>query len=161
MESREDTMSDVIQSVGTQALNQAATVYPAAASTPSATQGQASATASTGAATAAPASSPESTTTPADQLDLSPSAGISGSLPSPSLSMEEAAKAYQDYLANLPSDLEFQPNSQAGIVVFRVVNPVTQKVIRQLPPEQVVQQAIALRNADKQNHSGILFDESH
>ena len=85
--------------------------------------------------------------------------GVSGNLPSPTLSMEEAAQAYQSYLNNLPSNLEFQPNSEAGIVVFRVVNPVTQKVIRQIPPEQVVQQAIAIRNADRQNHSGILFDE--
>jgi flagellar protein FlaG len=96
----------------------------------------------------------------AAELDLSPSAGVSRKQERPSMTMEEAAQAFKDYLKSLPSNLQFQPDYQAGIVVFRVVNPVTQKVIRQLPPEEVVQQARNLRMAERQGHSGILLDES-
>jgi len=76
------------------------------------------------------------------------------------MTMEEAAQAFQDYLNSLPSNLQFKPDYEAGIVVFKVVNPVTQKVIRQLPPEEVVNQVRALRIADKREHSGILLDQS-
>lgn len=76
------------------------------------------------------------------------------------MTMEEAAQAFQEYLNSLPSNLQFKPDYEAGIVVFKVVNPVTQKVIRQLPPEEVVNQVRAIRIADKREHSGILLDES-
>jgi flagellar protein FlaG len=99
-------------------------------------------------------------TSQAAKLDLSPAAGVSNNQPSPVMTMEQAAQAFQSYLKNLPSNLEFQPDYQAGIVVFRVVNPVTNKVIRQLPPEDVVEQAKNLRMAEQQAHSGILLDKS-
>lgn len=76
------------------------------------------------------------------------------------MTMEEAAQAFQEYLNSLPSNLQFKPDYEAGIVVFKVVNPVTQKVIRQLPPEEVVNQVRSMRLADKREHSGILLDES-
>ncbi|BDU78821.1 flagellar protein FlaG [Mesoterricola sediminis] len=76
------------------------------------------------------------------------------------MTMEEAAQAFQDYLNSLPSNLQFKPDYEAGIVVFKVVNPVTQKVIRQLPPEEVVNQVRNMRLAEKRGHSGILLDES-
>ena len=97
----------------------------------------------------------------ASKLEMSPASGVSNNHPpSPSMTMEEAAQAFQDYLKSLPSNLQFQPDYQAGIVVFKIVNPVTQKVIRQLPPEEVVQQAKNLRMAERQDHSGILLDKS-
>lgn len=97
----------------------------------------------------------------AAQLDLSPAAKVSKDPGAPKvMTMEEAAQAFQSYLNSLPSNLQFQPDWQAGIVVFKVVNPVTQKVIRQLPPDEVVNQVRAMRLAEKQSHSGILLDES-
>jgi len=92
---------------------------------------------------------------------MSKASGLSSQTQAPSeMTMAEAAQAYQTYLKNLPSDLQFQPDYQAGLLVFKVVNPVTQEVIRQLPPEAVVQQARNLRLAGKQTNSGILLDES-
>lgn len=96
----------------------------------------------------------------ATKLDLSTASGVSNKQVAPEMTMEEAAQAFQSYLKSLPSNLQFQPDYQAGIVVFRVVNPVTNKVIRQLPPEEVVQQARNLRMAESQGHSGILLDKS-
>ena len=97
----------------------------------------------------------------ASKLEMSPASGVSNTHPaSPSMTMEEAAQAFQDYLKSLPSNLQFQPDYVAGILVFKIVNPVTQKVIRQLPPEDVVQRAKTLRMAERQGHSGILLDKS-
>lgn len=96
----------------------------------------------------------------ATKLELSNASGVSNKQVTPEMTMEEAAQAFQSYLKSLPSNLQFQPDYQAGIVVFRVVNPVTNKVIRQLPPEEVVQQARNLRMSDSQGHSGILLDKS-
>lgn len=97
----------------------------------------------------------------AAQLDLSPASQLQKQTGKPQvMTMEEAAQAFQDYLKSLPSNLQFQPDWQAGIVVFKVVNPVTQKVIRQLPPDEVVNQVRAMRLAERQSHSGILLDES-
>ena len=67
----------------------------------------------------------------------------------------------REYLKNLPSDLRFQPDKESGYVIFKVVNPVTQEVIRQYPPEDVVAMARRLNAAlaaDKKQGSGILLD---
>lgn len=98
--------------------------------------------------------------TQATNLDLSNAAGTTVQGAPQVLTMAQATQAFQNYLQSLPSNLEFQPDQQAGMVIFKVVNPVTQKVIRQLPPESVVEQATNLRMAESQNHSGILLDES-
>lgn len=115
-----------------------------------------------------PASSPQVATsplakasTPATQLDMSAASGMSNEEPPAApMTMEQAAQAYQNYLTNLPSDLVFQPDYQAGLMVFKVVNPVTNQVIRQLPPEAVVEQARNLRLANGQSNSGIILDDS-
>ena len=157
METQEDSMSEAISQIA--ALGSAPTggVYPAAPAAPAA-----SPTAATAPST--PAAAQPVDTAPADPaslLAMSKASGLSNQTPAPTdMTMEEAAQAYQTYLKNLPSDLQFQPDYQAGLLVFKVVNPVTQQVIRQLPPEAVVQQARNLRLAGKQANSGILLDES-
>ena len=77
------------------------------------------------------------------------------------LSLEDSIKVMREYLKNLPSDLRFQPDKESGYVIFKVVNPVTQEVIRQYPPEDVVAMARRLNAAlaaDKKQGSGILLD---
>jgi flagellar protein FlaG len=96
----------------------------------------------------------------AAKLDLSPETGVQAAKQPEVMTMQQAAEAFQSYLKSLPSDLQFQPDYQAGIVVFKVVNPVTQEVIRQLPPEQVVAQARMLRMAERTGQPGILLDKS-
>jgi flagellar protein FlaG len=74
------------------------------------------------------------------------------------MSVEDAAKAFQEYLKNLPSDLQFQPDKESGYVIFKVVNPLTHEVIRQYPPEEMVKMARYLKAAANQGKSGILLD---
>lgn len=153
-------MSDLINPVGSQGL-----------SPPTALLAQAGAKASTPAATTvagaeaqsiqdAAAASQAAQSDQAAKLELSSNPQASAAPSDKPMTMAEAAQAFQEYLNSLPSDLQFQPDYEAGLVVFKVVNPVTQKVIRQLPPEDVVNQARSLRLAEKQNHSGILLDQS-
>jgi len=156
METQEDSMSDAISPVAAQGITPPTGVYAAAqpAASPvsvTSAQSQAIQNAQVQSQDAAQAS----------QLTMSKASGLSSQTQAPSeMTMAEAAQAYQTYLKNLPSDLQFQPDYQAGLLVFKVVNPVTQEVIRQLPPEAVVQQARNLRLAGKQTNSGILLDES-
>ena len=74
------------------------------------------------------------------------------------MSVEDAAKAFQEYLKNLPSDLQFVPDASTGIVVFKVVNPITHEVLRQYPPEEMLKMVRSLREAMKPESSGILLD---
>ena len=74
------------------------------------------------------------------------------------MNVEEAAKAFREYLNNLPSDLEFVPDSDSGVVVFKVVNPITHKVLRQYPPEEMLKMARNLQNSGSKDASGILLD---
>jgi len=73
--------------------------------------------------------------------------------------LEEATKSFQEYLKNLPSDLQFRPDAESGIVIFKVVNPLTQEVIRQYPPEAVVEMARWIRQNAMKNNSGIFLDQ--
>jgi flagellar protein FlaG len=75
------------------------------------------------------------------------------------MTLDEAVKAFKDFLKNLPSDLQFQPDQESGYVIFKVVNPVTQEVIRQYPPDEVVRMAKHLKAASQQGRSGIFLDK--
>jgi flagellar protein FlaG len=150
-------MSDPISPAGNQGPSPPAAAYVVAQSTPAAAKGVSTTVAS------AEAQAIRTAAVDAEQaskVEFSSASGAKAGQPPPSMTMEEAAQAFQSYLKSLPSNLQFQPDYQAGIVVFKVINPVTQKVIRQLPPEEVVQQARRLRMAEKQDHSGILLDKS-
>ncbi|WP_316413656.1 flagellar protein FlaG [Mesoterricola silvestris] len=155
-------MSDPISAAGSQGSSPPAAVYVAAQA--DSVQGAAkvvpSAPATISTATSKAIQEAAQTSQEATKLDLSPASGLSNKQVNPEMTMEQAAEAFQSYLKSLPSNLQFQPDYQAGIVIFRVVNPVTNKVIRQLPPEEVVQQARTLRMAEQQSHSGILLDKS-
>ena len=151
-------MSNTINPTGVQGASPPSTVFAAAQAT---AQAGSNVTPPTVATATAQAVQSAATADQATQLDLSPASGVTGNQgPPPALTMEQAAQAFQNYLQSLPSNLQFQPDQQAGLVVFKVVNPITQKVIRQLPPEDVVEQARNLRMAQSKEHSGILLDES-
>lgn len=79
-----------------------------------------------------------------------------------SASLEDSIQAFREYIKNLPSDLQFQPDQSSGLVIWKVVNPLTQEVIRQYPPEDVVAMARKIRelNAHQEEaKSGIFLDE--
>lgn len=74
-------------------------------------------------------------------------------------SLEDATKTFREFLKNLPSDLQFKKDSETGIVMFKLINPVTKEVIREFPPEEVVEMTKKLRKMAQQNHKpGIIFD---
>jgi flagellar protein FlaG len=78
----------------------------------------------------------------------------------PPPTLDEAAKTIRNYLKNLPSDLQFQKDEQTGIVVFKVINPVTKEVIRQYPPDEVLAIARQIRKfAERKEQPGILLDQ--
>jgi uncharacterized FlaG/YvyC family protein len=83
-----------------------------------------------------------------------PKVGVTGPL-----SLDEAVKAFREYLSGLPSDLLFQPDEASGYVVFKVVNPVTREVIRQYPSDAVIEMARRLKALAPQGKSGIFLDE--
>jgi len=74
------------------------------------------------------------------------------------MSVEDAVKAFRDFLKNFPSDLQFKPDKESGYVIIKVVNPLTHEVIRQYPPEEIVEMAKKLRAADEKDGSGIFLD---
>lgn len=74
--------------------------------------------------------------------------------------LEEAAKAFREFLKGLPADLSYSMDEETGTVVFKVVNPVTKEVIRQYPPEELLEVARRLaRLAKGEEKSGILLDQ--
>ena len=74
--------------------------------------------------------------------------------------LEEAAKAFREFLKALPADLQYSMDDETGTVVFKVVNPLTKEVIRQYPPEELLEVARRLaRLAKGEEKSGILLDQ--
>lgn len=75
-------------------------------------------------------------------------------------SLEDAAKTLKEFLKNIPSDVQFKRDDETGIVMIKVVNPLTREVIREFPPEEIVEMSRKLRKLSQQNQkSGVLFDE--
>jgi flagellar protein FlaG len=76
-------------------------------------------------------------------------------------SLEDSVKAFREFLKNLPSDLQLEPDKDSDIVVFKLVNPVTKEVIRQFPSEEIVAMARKLKamESQSQSKSGIFLDE--
>jgi len=73
--------------------------------------------------------------------------------------LEEATKTFKDYLKSLPSDLQFKKDEDTGTVMFKIVNPVTKEVIREFPPEEVVEMSKRLHKLAQQTQkTGILMD---
>jgi flagellar protein FlaG len=74
------------------------------------------------------------------------------------VSIEDAAKAFQEFLKNLPSDLQFRSDQDTGQIIFKVINPVTREVIRQYPPDEILAIARRLRGSGRTNGQGLLLD---
>lgn len=75
-------------------------------------------------------------------------------------SLGTATQDVKDYLKQLPSVLQFRVDQGSGQYYFKVVDPATQKVIRQVPSEEVLAMARKLRElADPKSVSGVLMDK--
>ena len=71
-----------------------------------------------------------------------------------------AAQDVKDYLQQLPTELQFRVDQGSGEFYFKVVDPSTQKVIRQVPSEELLAMARKLRAfVDPKAASGVLMDK--
>jgi uncharacterized FlaG/YvyC family protein len=72
----------------------------------------------------------------------------------------EAVSTLKDYLGALPSELKFAYDEETKRQVFKVVNPVTQEVVKQYPPEEFLSMVKRLKELDKNaDNNGMLFDD--
>jgi flagellar protein FlaG len=92
--------------------------------------------------------------------DPTPVGGASPSKTERAANLEEATKSLQAYLKGLPSDLQFRQDEDSGKAFFKVVNPVTREVIRQVPSEEVLAMARKLKELDQLGNKapGLLLD---
>jgi len=80
--------------------------------------------------------------------------------PKAEVGLADAIKTMREYIKNLPSDLQFTTDNDSGYVICRVINPVTREVIRQYPPEELIEMARRLRAlGDSGSKSGALLDK--
>lgn len=75
--------------------------------------------------------------------------------------LEDATKTLRAFLKTLPSDLQFREDYDSGKVFFKVVNPVTREVIRQIPSEEILAMARKLKELDPNGAKGpgLLLDQ--
>lgn len=91
--------------------------------------------------------------------------GPDGKGPSaPGVSSEQtlgaAVQDVKNYLQQLSSELQFGVDKGSGSFYFKVVNPATREVIRQVPSEEVLAMARKLREfANPKTASGVLMDK--
>lgn len=86
--------------------------------------------------------------------------GLSVSGKTPEQALGAAAKDVQDYFQQLPTELQFRVDKGSGQFYFKVVDPATRMVIRQVPSEEVLAMARKLREfADPKTASGVLVDK--
>jgi flagellar protein FlaG len=57
----------------------------------------------------------------------------------------EAIRQIQSYLASSNRSLQFQLDAASGRTVIRVLNPETKEIVRQIPSEEVLKLAAAMR----------------
>lgn len=75
-------------------------------------------------------------------------------------SVEKAVQTMRDFLKNLPSNLEIRADKETGYITYKVVNPITGEVIRQYPPDEMVELARKMRKLSSTDESGILLDRN-
>lgn len=74
--------------------------------------------------------------------------------------LDDAVNAIKGYLQNTQTDLHFSVDKATGDFVFKIVNSVTQEVIRQVPTEEALTLAQKLRAlSGSQDASGVLMDK--
>jgi len=74
--------------------------------------------------------------------------------------LEAAAKDVQEYLQQMPVDIKYAVDRETGIYYFQLIDPATDKVIRQVPAEEILIMSRRLRELSKaQDASGVLMDK--
>ncbi|HLP31636.1 MAG TPA: flagellar protein FlaG, partial [Geothrix sp.] len=74
--------------------------------------------------------------------------------------LEAATKSVEAFLQRSSSSLKFGVDQETGSYTFKIIDPVTQETIRQVPSEEILEMARRLRALDNpKDASGILMDE--
>ncbi len=96
-----------------------------------------------------------------DQVTLSTVAPAAEEKPPRTPTLDEATKTLRQFLNDLPSNLQFRQDQDTGHLYFKVVNPVTQEVIRQVPSEEVLAMARKLKELSDAGKKapGVLLDQ--
>ncbi len=75
-------------------------------------------------------------------------------------SLEAAATDVQDYFQQVPTDIKFVVDKATGTYYFKIIDPETREIIRQVPSEEVLAMARKLRElSNSRNASGVLMDK--
>lgn len=72
--------------------------------------------------------------------------------------LETAAKTVEEYLQQSNPDLQFSMDKETGMYCIKVVDPSTEKVIRQIPSEETLKLAKRLQTQWSKDASGVLID---
>jgi len=79
------------------------------------------------------------------------------------LSREDAQKAvesFMEYVDKLPGEMKFTVDHDTNRQVFKIVNPVTQEVVKQFPPDEFLTMIKRLKEiGSPSKDNGIFFDE--
>jgi flagellar protein FlaG len=96
-----------------------------------------------------------------DQVTLSTAAKPAEGKGPHTPTLDEATKTLRQFLNDLPSNLQFKQDQDTGHLYFKVVNPVTQEVIRQVPSEEVLAMARKLKELSDAGKKapGVLLDQ--
>lgn len=96
-----------------------------------------------------------------DQVTLSTALTKADGKPARTPTLDEATKTLRQFLSDLPSNLQFKEDQDTGHLYFKVVNPVTQEVIRQVPSEEVLAMARKLKELSDAGKKapGVLLDQ--
>ncbi len=73
--------------------------------------------------------------------------------------LEESAQSFEDFLKSLPNNLELKADKESGYTIYKIVNPLTREVIRQYPPDQMIEMAKRIKEQLSKGDAGILLDE--
>ncbi len=70
---------------------------------------------------------------------------------------EEAVRRIQAYVQAVRRELRFSVDETTGRTVIQVLDPATDRIIRQIPPEEVIAIARALAEGPRERVEGLLF----
>lgn len=72
--------------------------------------------------------------------------------------IRQAARELQDYVQKIDRDLEFSIDQESGRTVITVIDPETEKIVRQIPAEETLNILRTLEKLEK--GEGVLFKET-
>jgi flagellar protein FlaG len=73
---------------------------------------------------------------------------------------QKAAESFKEYVNNLPGEMKFTVDHDTNRQIFKIVNPVTQEVVKQFPPDEFLTMIKRLKEIGPQSKdNGIFLDE--